>query len=165
MAKTSEKELARYWYIEKKKSAKETAIMVGVTQKTMGDWIKKGGWHREREARILSPNQRAENIEVIISDLANQRIDLCKELVETKASGDTKRASEIRHEMAGIDDGVAKWNKTLLSIKKDTRTTLTTYLDVMEDIFNDLRNYDEKLYLQTILFQKQHVEKATDKLT
>lgn len=39
MAKDKEKQLASYYYVEKQKTAKETAVLVGITEATMNKWV------------------------------------------------------------------------------------------------------------------------------
>lgn len=161
MAKDQAFKLAQYYYVEKCKTAKEVAVLVGVTAATMSKWIAKGGWKARRDAQVTSATSRCDNLQQVISELAEQRISLRRDLDEAINRKDLESANDIRKQMASIDDGVAKWNKSLENAKKIAQVTLPTYLDVMEQIFNSLRNFDEKLYLQTINFQEHHVEEVS----
>lgn len=156
MAKEKEMQLAHHYFVEKGKTAKESAALAGVGEQTMSKWVNKFGWKAEREARALSASARTANIEAVIIDLAAERIDTARLLKEVLRDGDRETASRLRQELARIDDGAAKWNKTLESAKKEGRVHLATYLDVMERIFNALRQFDMPLYLKTIDFQEQH---------
>ena len=64
---------------------------------------------------------------------------------------------ELHKKIAQIDDGVSKWNKTLTNIDKDSKISLSTYLQVMEMIFEALQSHDEALFLKTIDFQDVHL--------
>ena len=163
MPKDNERQLAYYYYVEKQKTAKETAELVGVTPATMSKWIARCGWKAQREARALSPAARIENIRSLIANLAEERVALGRELEKALAVGDPKQVAALRCQMAAVDDGAAKWNKTLENAQLEGKIRLTTYLDVMERIFNALRDYDAKLYLQTVGFQEQHVHDISDK--
>lgn len=161
MAKEREQQQAYYYFVEKQKTAKETAHLIGITEKTMSAWVAKFGWKAEREARALSSVNRAENIQQLIDSLAAERIATQKQL---EAETDPKTAMTLRRTLASIDDGAAKWNKTLENVKKDGRVRLSVYLDVMEQIFNDLRVFNYTVYLETLDFQEQHVHDVSAKI-
>lgn len=164
MASEKDRQLARYYYVEKLKTAKETAEAVGVTEATMSKWVNRFGWKAEREARALSSGERIDNIRNIIADLARQRIELSAELRQTEEEGDRNGAGLLRSALASIDDGVAKWNKVLDSAKKETEIRLTTYLEVMERVFAALREHDRELYMRTLEFQELHIQEVSDKM-
>lgn len=164
MAKPQERQQAFFYYVEKGKSAKETAAIVGITEKTMSDWVTKSGWKTQREARAMSAESRAENIKQLIDHLAGQRMELGESLAAAIAVGDVGVEAAIRRQMAAIDDGAAKWNKSLDNIKKNSNIRLAVYYEVMEQIFNALRLFDEGLYLKTIDFQEAHVHEVSVKM-
>mgnify|MGYP000855189083 CR=1 FL=1 len=164
MAKERERKLARILYVEQKKSAKETAEMVGVSEKTLSDWVARYKWKTERDARNTSPTQRINNIENIISSLADERIELGRRLSESEKEGNRQEVDDIRRQISKLDDAVSKWNKTLRDINKESRIPLSTYLEVMQSIFDALQAYDPKLYMQTLNFQEKHIHVISLKL-
>lgn len=164
MASEKDRQLARYYYVEKLKTAKETAEAVGVTEATMSKWVNRFGWKAEREARALSSGERIDNIRNIIADLARQRIELSAELRQAEKEEDRDGVGFLRSALASIDDGVAKWNKVLDSAKKETEIRLTTYLEVMERVFAALREHDRELYMRTLEFQELHIQEVADKM-
>lgn len=164
MAKDKERQMGYYYYVEKNRSAKEASLLSGVTEATFSAWVRKFGWKSQREARAMSCGTRTENIKQLIDELAAQRIALGRELDLAVAEKDDKLASDIRRQLAAVDDGAAKWNKALAAAAKEGKITLTIYLDVMEQIFGALRNADEHLYLQTLSFQEQHIHEVSIKL-
>ena len=166
MAKTRERKIAYEMYVNQNKTAKETARLVGVAEKTMSDWVNANNerWKKEREARNMAPSKRTGNIEQIISDLANKRIELGRQLTNAEADGDTEKATETRKEISKIDDAVSKWNKTLRDINKENKVSLAVYLEVMQSIFDALQSQNTKLFMQTLEFQEQHIHDISLKL-
>ena len=164
MAKERERKLARILYVEQKKTAKETAEMVGVSEKTLSDWVTRYKWKLERDARDTSPTKRINNIENIISGLADERIELGRRLAESEKAGNRQDVDDIRKQISKLDDAVSKWNKTLRDINKESRIPLSTYLEVMQSIFDALQAYDPKLYMQTLNFQEKHIHVISLKL-
>ncbi len=127
----------------------------------MSKWVNDNNWREERNARLSAPGVRSENIKQLINDLSEQRLSLSRELKEAEAEGDNTLCGEIRSRIARVDDSVSKWNKTLETIGKQNTVSLSTYLSVMEMIFDALRAHDEKLYLQLLDFQEVHLNNVS----
>lgn len=161
MAKEKEARLARVLFVEQGKTAKEISGLVGVSEQTLSKWINSKGWKAERNARLSAPNVRTDNIKQLINDLTEQRLSHTRDLKEAEASGNSERCTELRGLIAKVDDGVSKWNKTLETIAKENNISLSTYLAVMEMIFDALRDHDEKLYLQMLDFQEVHLNEVS----
>lgn len=157
MAKEREQKLARLLYVEQGKSAKEISTLVGVSEQTLTKWVHANGWREQRNAIVANPTIREDNIKNLINELSQQRLDLSKELRDAEANADLKAAADFRKQLAQVDDAVSKWNKTLQGVKKDGQISLSDYLVVMEDIFDNLRIYDEKLYMKLMDFQEAHL--------
>jgi predicted transcriptional regulator len=164
MAKDRERRTAHILYVEQKKTAKEVAELVGVSEKTMSDWVTKHNWKAERDARSTSPTQRINNIEAIIGGLAQDRLDLQRKLETAEKNGNKDEVVQLRSDMSKLDDSVSKWNKTLRDINKESKVPLGVYLNVMESIFNSLQAFDPKLHFQTIAFQEKHIHEMSIKL-
>ena len=165
MAKERERRTAHILYVEQKKTAKEVAELVGVSEKTLSDWVSKFKWKTERDARSTSPTQRINNIESIIAGLAEERIELSRRLPESEKTGNKEEVDEIRKQISKLDDAVSKWNKTLRDINKESKIPLSTYLEVMQSIFEALQHYNPKLFMQTLDFQEKHIHDASLKLS
>lgn len=157
MAKQKEQKVARIMYVEQGKTAKEIAGLLDVTEATIGKWVKKYGWKDSRTARIATPSVRTENIRQIINQLVEDRIQYASELRDAEQEKNAEMVMELHKKIAQIDDGVSKWNKTLTNIDKDSKISLSSYLQVMEMIFEGLRAHDEALFLKTIDFQDVHL--------
>ena len=157
MAKDRELKIARILYVEQFKTAKEISGLINVSEQTLGKWIEKYNWKDQRNARINSPSVRTDNIRQLINDLSEQRIDLNQQLKDAESRKDMDLMTSIRDNIARVDDAVSKWNKTLENIDKESRISLSTYISVMEMIFDSLSRYDEKLYIALLDFQEIHI--------
>lgn len=172
MAKEQEKRIARLLYVEQGKTAKEVAELVSVSEATLSKWVISDGWKKEREARASQPKMRANNIQQLIGDEAERRLGLQRELdylANTKTDDDKEatatknnQLSEIRKQIASIDNSVSKWNKILLGMSKD-KVSLAVYIEIMEEIFEALSQYDSKLFVKLVPFQEYHLNKIADK--
>ena len=157
MAKLKEQKVARIMYVEQGKTAKEIAGLLDITEVTISKWVNKLGWKGLRSARVAIPSIRTENIRQIINGLTEDRIQYASDLREAEQEKNAELAMEYHKRIAQIDDAVSKWNKTLTNIDKDSKISLSTYLQVMEMIFEGLRAHDEALFLKTIDFQDVHL--------
>ncbi|MGB1307523.1 MAG: terminase gpP N-terminus-related DNA-binding protein [Oceanihabitans sp.] len=178
MAKKKERGVAYVWYVEHNKTAKEIAQKLKVTEKTVGDWVKKYGWKKERVARENSVDKRVDNIKSVIDDITEDRTsarvrlnELRVELQEQQKAKDFEAAeiskdmiSDIKKEIVGYDDAISKWNKTLENFDKENRVSLSNYLHVMDEIFKDMQAFNQPLYMKTLDFQEQHINKVSIKI-
>lgn len=163
MAKEREKKIAKILFVEQGKTAKEISKLANVSEVTLSKWINDndGAWKRERNARLSNPSVRTDNIKQIINDLSEQRITLHHQLKEAESHSDLEETTRLRESIARIDDAVAKWNKTLSTIDKDSHVTLSTYLSVMEMIFDALKSFNENLFFDTLDFQEVHLNEVS----
>ena len=161
----NKKLFARHLYVEKCYTAKDVASQVGVSEQTIGKWVKDGGWKELRSAGGLDIRKRSGNVESIINSMAEQRIQLEKQIQEEerKNKPDHDRIRSLREEITRIDFGVCNWNKTLTNINKESKTTITQYIYVMEDIFKAMMRYDYKLYMTTVAFQEHLVSEISNR--
>lgn len=165
MAKEKEKKTARILFVEQGKTRKDIAGLIAVSEKTVGQWVDKFGWEKERAARNASPTRRMENIKAIITGLSEDRISLSNRIKNLEASGtNPDTIADLRSQISKIDDAVAKWNKTLTTIDSENKITLATYIGVMENIFDRMRIYDAKLFMATVEFQELHLQQITNEL-
>ncbi|MDR3133889.1 MAG: DUF1804 family protein [Prevotellaceae bacterium] len=161
MAKDKERSIARTYFTELGKTCKEIAALIGVSEQTLSTWRAKEGWDDIRSARMSRVSVRTDNIRQIINGLAEQRIELDEDLKKAEATGNAEETAKILQKIAGVDDGVSKWNKTLESLTKEDKLSISDHLTVMERIFDALRQFDEKIYLSTIDFQEYYLQQIT----
>lgn len=175
---TTEQKRAYNWYVKEHKTAKDIAGRLGRTEKTIGNWVKKFGWKEQRDAKLNSFNAQRQRINEILSEYAEQTLYYIKETKALKeklrkAMADNKekaikkyreQINEYNTELARIDDGASKWRKQLADLDKENRISLSTYLEVMDDVFENMRAFDEALYNRSIEFQENHLQTISLKL-
>lgn len=172
---TTEQKRAYNWYVKDHKTAKEIAQKTGRTEKTIGNWVKKFGWKKQRDAMINSSNAQRDRINDILSEYAEQTLVTIKQIKETKdklqkaknekeAKKLKDRINELLSEQSRIDDGASKWRKQLQDIDKENRISLSVYLEVMDDLFENMRIYDDKLHQKSVDFQQHHLTTISLKL-
>ncbi len=155
MAKRREQQIARELYMNGK-SQKEIAKIVGVQEKTISAWVNKFGWKAVRDAAVQKFENKVENIKQIIGDIADEVFSINERLNSCKDPEECKELRKLRNQLA---DEAAKWNKALENLDKENKISFAKYLQVFEEIFNDLKKYDEKLFFKTIDFQEQHIQR------
>ncbi len=155
----NEQAVARQWYVEQGKSQKEIAQKLQRTEKTISGWVQKYGWKNERTARLNSLKKQETQIHDILHLYGGQTLKLLDELKQAQEKGEQELCLELNKKLSSISDDVSKWNKRLDSLHKDHKASLSTYIYVMEDVFEALRLYDEALYLKTLDFQQRQLQK------
>lgn len=160
MAKDKEKQSAYLLYVVQMRTAKETALIVNVQEKTVGEWIKKGNWKAERNARMNRDKSRADKVKEVIDNLAEQSIEISKEIEAAKILKDKELVFDLNKRAVAISQQVAMYNKVLANIDKDAKISLETYLTIMELVFAALQSYDHAIYLKTLDFQAEHMQEA-----
>lgn len=158
MAKDKEKKLAHILYVEQGKDACEISPLIKVSETTLSKWVRDGGWKTERDARNSSPHLSVSNIKKIMGSLGEDRLRLNKELRQAEGAGDSDGATELRKQISRVDDAISKWNKALGAMDKESRVSLSSYLWVMEEVFQGLRHFDIDLYMKTLDFQEHHIQ-------
>jgi len=141
MAKDKERRLAEELYIRQKKTAREVANLVGVTEKTLGDWVKKFGWAERRSSAMSSIKSGTENINALINIYTDRAIQM--EADEEDLSGYTeKELADFRRDKAkekvSLIDSIAKLNKTKENFEKEHRIPYNVYINVTEQIMGEM---------------------------
>jgi len=142
----------------------EAAEMIGVSVTTLSDWARAGNWRELRKARQSAVCTANSNLKNIISLLSEQRLKIEQDIHEAQSSGDTELELELRKRANIISDDLSKINKTLQQNDKSNGITLGIYIDVMDDIFNNLHIFNLELYNETLEFQAMLIQKKTIEL-
>jgi transposase len=142
----------------------EAAEMLGVSEKTLSEWAKKGDWRALRKARQSAVSTANNNLKNIISLLSEQRLKIEQEIHEAQGEGNRELELELRRKANLISDDLSKLNKTLKDNDKSNGITLGIYIDIMDDIFNNLHVFNQELYEQTLEFQSMLIQKKTIEL-
>lgn len=145
MAKIREQKLAEDLYIKGKRTAKDISDLLGVTEKTIGNWIEKYKWKDRRNALLSSANNGMQNI--------NNLIDIYAEkLVEMENDSEASNPDKIK-----LVDAIAKLNKTKDGFEKEHRIPYNTYINVMDLIMSDMIDKVEpKHHLALLEFFENH---------
>lgn len=158
-----ERSVGRILYVEQGKTQKEIAQRLGRTQKTIGGWVKKYAWRQERDARLSSCKNQQARISEVLSHYTQQTLKYLHALQQAEQSGDEQHALALNKKLSTLSDEVSKWNKRFERLEKD-QPSLSTYLYVMDSLFEALRRYDQSLYLKTLDFQDKHLSAMSLKL-
>lgn len=157
MAKLKEQKIAHILYVEQGKDAVEISSLIKVSEVTLSKWVREGAWKTERDARNSSPHLSVANIKTIMGSLGEDRLKLNRDIKQAESIADVDAIADLRKQINRIDDAISKWNKALGSIDKESRVSLSSYLWVMEEIFQGLRAFNLNLYMQTLDFQEHHI--------
>lgn len=150
--------------VQKGLSQKEASTQLGISEKTMSEWAQEDEWKSQREARQQDYRTDVDNIKQIIRLISKRRIALEKEMQDVQIQGDEKKEIELRKEANKLSDEVSKYSKTLSELERENKYTLGIFINVMDDIFTAMRQYDETLFNQTIPFQQILIRKRTQEL-
>lgn len=128
--KRAEESLAKILYIENGLSAKDIAQQIGVTEKTIGEWVSTGGWVSLRAAYIGT---------------ARENITQLQEQINTVIKGANGRltASE-RNEITQLADIIGKLDK-----QHDLRTYVGVCVELLEFV-RPINNQDAQAFGQYI---------------
>lgn len=158
MAKEKERELAHQLFVKFNKNQKEIAFDLSVTPKTVGVWAEEGNWKAERTALVNNTHNRAEKYKAVLEDFADEQIMLSQKIKEEEASGNLSEASALRKLSVSISSQVGMYQKALEKLDKDSKVLLSTKLEVVEHIFQAMQEYDKKLFLSSLDFQRYYIQ-------
>jgi hypothetical protein len=122
---------------------------VGVSQKTAGDWVERYGLKALREAKQNAPDMMIINLKQDLDRMIKERDEVC-----FRTDLDEAKKMKLRRQLA---DEASKWAKALKEARDDNKIPLSTYLKVMEMVFDSIRDKHPKIYLQLIDFQEKHI--------
>lgn len=142
---------------------KEVAAILNISEPTLSAWSTESKWREQREARQQCISTDADNTKKLLSLMSKQRLELETMIHGAIVGGDSKEEERLRKQASALSDEMSKINKTLLSLDSK-RYTLGVFIDIMDEIFNSLRVYDEELWVKTIDFQSVLIRKKTNEL-
>lgn len=169
MAKRREREIAKKFFIDHFKSQKEIAEDLGLTEKTVGKWVAAGAWKAIRDARLHGKEQQVTNLKSLIAEYTEKALELMAQIKVLEAKGkemepwEREHLTDLKKESTRISQEVAMYNKTLTQ-HQAAKIPLATYLEVMQDVFQALQGFDKDAYLNTLDFQKAHLQTVANQL-
>lgn len=143
---------------------KKAAEMLNISEVTASKWAIEGDFKKLREGRQQDYRTDVDNIRQIIRLTSKRRLEIEEEIYDAQKVGDEETEMKLRKQTAVLGDELAKLTKTLQGIEKDQKYTLGEFINVMDDIFSALREYDGDLFNKTIPFQSYYVRKRTNEL-
>lgn len=164
MAKSKEREVAKKYFCEFFKNQKEIAEDLGLTEKTVGKWVAQGNWRQLRDAKLNSSFNRVENIRKVIEQLSEMTLAGLTKIKAAEALGRPEDVLDLKKENTRISQEVGMYQKALQQMQSESKIALGTYIEVMEDIFRELQNFDKDAYLKTLDFQRAHLQTIAQKL-
>ena len=144
----------------------QVAEMLKVTPVTVSNWANngpEGRWLDLRKARMQCASTDTDNIRNFIRVMSEQRLKIEESILNAQKDGDLKEEIRLRGEASRLSDEMSKMNKTLITLDK-SNYSLGTFIDVMDEIFNSLRQFDESLWEKTIDFQSNIIRRKTNEL-
>jgi predicted transcriptional regulator len=146
MAKDRERKLAEELYVKQRKTAKQIAEYLGITEKTVGDWVKKYGWKDRRNALMSSLSSGLDNINKVIDHYAEK-------LIEMESDPEAKEDAKFK-----LVDAMAKLNKTKENFEKAHRIPYNVYINVTESIMNEmLQKMKPAVHADLLEFFEEHI--------
>ena len=153
----------------------ETAEILGISEKTLSEWARTGSWRELRRARQSAVSTANNNLKNIISLLSEERLRKENEIHEAQRAGDKELELRLRKEASVMSDDISKINKSLKDNEKSNRVTLGLCIDIMDDIFNNLRvaclkircpgcGTEIDLFSETLEFQAMLIQRKTIEL-
>lgn len=123
ITKKEEQNYAQILYVSENLTAKEIASRVGVTQKTMGRWIKDGNWDQLRKSMLVTKQKMItmlyDQLEALNNDIAKRQ----------PAIPNGKEADII--------------SKITTSIQRlETEASIAETIEVAKSFINYIREYD-----------------------
>lgn len=173
--KEARKQLRKEDYEKLRHSFYELVVVQGYTQKracemlnisevTGSRWAIEDNHKAQRQARQQDYRTDVDNIRQIIRLTSKRRLEIEEEIHDAQRTGNEETEMKLRKQTAVLGDELAKLTKTLQGIEKEQKYTLGEFINVMDDIFSALREYDGDLFNKTIPFQSYYVRKRTNEL-
>lgn len=151
MAKDRERRLAEELYVKQRKTAKEVAKLVKVTEKTVGRWVDDFGWKERRNAAMGSLKSGIDNINELINIYAERAIKL-------ESEPDTEDKKDRVKEKVSLVDSIAKLNKAKENFEKEYRIPYNVYINVTEQIMAaQLEKLSPKTHPEVLDFFEDHI--------
>ena len=143
---------------------KKSAEMLQVSENTLSNWAKEGNWKELKEGRMQDYRSEVSNIKQIIRLTSQRRLEIEEEIGKAQESGDKDSEAALRIEANKLADAIAKWGKALRELDKENKYSLGELINMMDDMFSDLRQFDPELFERTIPFQQYYIRKKTNEL-
>lgn len=152
MAKDNERQIARTLYIEKCLTAKEIAVKLKTTEKTIGNWVNEGKWKELRLTMQSAPDVLITKYKELLTTLLDKRLKMEK---GEKIEGEN---------MHSIIDEMSKVSAMIERLQTENRASLGTHINCIERFMNALHKDNPKLLVELIPFQEVYLTQLVEDL-
>lgn len=156
MAKDNQRLTAQTLYIDNCLSAKDIAQKLGVTEKTVGNWVEKGNWKAIRLSKQSSHETMLSRYNELMSLLLDKRLKYEKQ--------QTPKSEEQQAEYRGVLDEMSKLAVLIDKIQVDGKLSLRTHILVLEKFMAALHQQHPKAFMELIDFQKEYFTLLAEEL-
>jgi hypothetical protein len=155
MAKDSERNQARVYFIDQNLTFKEIAARLKVSEHTVGKWADVGDWKALRLAKQSSTDVLVKNYNELLGLLIEKRLKFERKTVKT---------DEEKAEHTSTIDEISKIAAAIDRIQKDGKLSLRTHIHCLEKFMKELQLKDVKLFQQVCPIQIQYLDQLAEEL-
>ncbi|MBL7902941.1 MAG: hypothetical protein JNK73_13170 [Bacteroidia bacterium] len=155
MAKDKERKSAYNLYVNECLMAKEIALRLKVTEKTIGDWVREGNWKQIRLSKQTTADTLSGKYDDLLSALLDRRLSF-----EKKPS----KSAEEKEEHRNIIDEMSKIAAIKDRIHKDGNVSLRVHIHCMEKFMAYIHTHNPKLFMNLIDHQRDYLVLLTEEL-
>lgn len=141
MTMKQKKEYAQVLYLKTNYTQKDVAARVGVTEKTLGKWIKGGDWEMLKSSLIITKEQELRRMYHQLNELNNN--------IANRPEGEKYASSKEA-------DIISKLAAAIKSLERDT--SIADVVDVFIDFSNWLKEADFEMAQQFVNLQDDFVK-------
>lgn len=98
-------------------SQKQIAETIGVSERTISTWAAKFQWDEQMALRSQAPQELENDLLQVIAGIVKER-----------------KNAEFATDRIRLADELSKYNKTLDSVRKESRLSLTAHCQIMKDL-------------------------------
>lgn len=143
MAKIRERKLCERLYVHDRKTAKECAKILNVTENTVGKWVDKYNWKDKRSALVSTVENGVANLNKLINIYTERLIEIEGKDYPKPIDEDSRKLHVVEQradaqERIKLTDAIAKLNKTKDNFEKEHRIPYSTYIKVSEQIMSHM---------------------------
>lgn len=155
MAKDNEKKIAYSLYVDQCLTAKEIAAKLKLSEKTVGDWAKKGNWKEIKLSKQTTTETLLSKYSELLSALLDKRLKIEKKI---------EKDDDEKQEYNGIIDEMSKMSAMIDRLQKDGKPSLRIHIMCLEKFMGSLHHTNPKLYMQLVDYQIEYLQLLAEEL-
>jgi Putative ATPase subunit of terminase (gpP-like) len=155
MAKDNEKQIAYTLYVDQCLTAKEIALKLHVSEKTVGNWAEKNNWKDIKLSKQTTIDTLLVKYNELLSALLDKRLKFEKKI---------DKSDEDKQEYNGVIDEMSKVSSMIDKIQKDGTPSLRIHIMCLEKFMGALHNAQPKVFMQLLEFQIEYLQLLAEEL-